>query len=1074
MLELIDITKIYKTGDLMQKALDGVSIKFRKNEFASILGPSGSGKTTLLNLIGGLDKYTSGDLIINGISTKKYKDANWDSYRNHRIGFVFQSYNLISHQTVLQNVMLALTLSGISKKESIERAKKALDDVGLTDHINKRPNQLSGGQMQRVAIARALVNDPEILLADEPTGALDSDTSLQIMELLKDIAKTKLVIMVTHNPDLAEEYSTRIIKLKDGKITSDSNPVKNNFRAKAETESKSKTKKTSMSIFTALGLSFNNLMTKKGRTLLAAFAGSIGIIGISLILSLSTGFQNYIDKLQEDTLSSYPLTIASETTDMSSLLMAMVGDEEESENVTEGKVVEKQYVSSMFSSLTTNDLKSFKKHLEDNQKELDKYVSTITYTYSVDPLIYSKTKDGKISKVNPNSMFTSMYGNIGASSLFSSYSSIFTQMTDDIDSLNEQYDVLAGHWPEKYNEMVIVLSEKNSISDLLLYYLGVRDMDELNNIIGKVMKGETVEVKNEPLEFTYEDLMNLELKLVKKTDIYKFNSKYNIYEDMSDDEDYVSKLYDKSESLHIVGVICPKEGITSMALQPGVSYRKELITHIISEAGKTDIVKKQLANEDIDVFSNTRFDSKENNKSMDFDDLISIDKDMLASAFNIKLDENEIKKLTESYMGEISASITTDINPAKNAYLGALRSLSTDMFKNYIANPKETGTIAMMGDTPVPVIHMNDVDGYVNEFLKSSSAQSTMKDLENKYVIPVSAYETAFGALLKGLMQGYIASYYVMDQSLSESTDNMGAAILEAGVTPAVDGFMNTPEIEASAEVLAAKMTEAKMQKDILSKVGELVSELMGKIANSFNVDPDKIARAFKFDLSEEELSRIMSAMLTKDESGSAFANLVSLGYQDKNEPTMISIYFRDFDAKEFFKDFIEKYNKKYEDVDNDKVINYTDVTGILMSSVKKIVNSVSYVLIAFVSISLVVSSIMIGIITYISVLERTKEIGILRAIGASKGNISSIFNAETFITGLLSGLIGVGFTYAVLPFINKIIHDTTGNLDITAILYPIPALVLIILSIILTLIGGLIPAKKASKQDPVIALRTE
>ena len=425
-------------------------------------------------------------------------------------------------------------------------------------------------------------------------------------------------------------------------------------------------------------------------------------------------------------------------------------------------------------------------------------------------------------------------------------------------------------------------------------------------------------------------------------------------------------------------------------------------------------------------------------------------------------------------MGEISASITTDITPAKNAYLGALRSLSTDMFNNYIANPKETGTIAMMGDTPVPVIHMNDVDGYVNEFLKSSSSQSTMKDLENKYVIPASAYETAFGALLKGLMQGYIASYYVMDQSLSESTDNMGAAILEAGVGPAVDGFMNTPEIEASAEVLASKMTEAKMQKDILSKVGELVAELMGKIANSFNVDPDKIARAFKFDLSEEELSRIMSAMLTKDESGSAFANLVSLGYQDKNEPTMISIYFRDFDAKEFFKDFIEKYNKKYEDVDKDKVINYTDVTGILMSSVKKIVNSVSYVLIAFVSISLVVSSIMIGIITYISVLERTKEIGILRAIGASKGNISSIFNAETFITGLLSGLIGVGFTYAVLPFINKIIHDTTGNPDITAILYPIPALVLIILSIILTLIGGLIPAKKASKQDPVIALRTE
>ena len=1073
MLELIDITKIYKTGDLMQKALDGVSIKFRKNEFASILGPSGSGKTTLLNLIGGLDKYTSGDLIINGISTKKYKDSNWDSYRNHRIGFVFQSYNLISHQTVLQNVMLALTLSGISKKESVERAKKVLDDVGLTDHIYKRPNQLSGGQMQRVAIARALVNDPEIVLADEPTGALDSDTSLQIMELLKNIAKTKLVIMVTHNPDLANEYSTRIIQLKDGKITSDSNPVKNNFRAKSETESVNKTKKTNMSIFTALGLSFNNLMTKKGRTILAAFAGSIGIIGISLILSLSTGFQNYIDKLQEDTLSSYPLTIASETTDMSSLLMAMVGDETES-NSTEGKVVEKQYVTNMFSSLTTNDLKSFKRHLEDNKKELDKYISTITYTYSVDPLIYSKSKSGELSKVNPNSMFTAMYGNMGASSLFSSYSSVFTQMTDDTAALEEQYDVLAGRWPEKYDEMIIVLSDKGTIPDLLLYYLGVRDMDELNDIIGKVMKGETVEVTNDPLEFTYEELMDLELKLVKKTDIYKYNKKYNIYEDMSDDEDYINNLYNKAEVLDIVGVVCPKKGVTSMALQTGVSYKKELITHIINDARNTDIVKKQLADEDVDVFSNTRFDSKENNKSMDFDDLISIDKDMLASAFNIKLDENEIKKLTESYMNQISASITTDIVPAKNAYLGALRSLSTDMFNNYIENPKETGSIAMMPGVEVAVIHMNDVDNYVNEFLKSSSAQSTMKDLENKYVIPVSGYETAFSALLKGEMQGYIAAYYVMDQSLSESSENMGAAILAAGVDPAVDGFMNAPEIDASAEVLASKMTEAKMQKEILTKVGELTAELMGKIASSFNVDPDKIAKAFKFDLSEEELSRIMTAMLTKDESGSAFANLVSLGYQDENEPTFISVYFRDFDAKEFFKDFIEDYNKKYEDVDKDKVINYTDVTGILMSSVKKIVNSVSYVLIAFVSISLVVSSIMIGIITYISVLERTKEIGILRAIGASKGNISSIFNAETFITGLLSGLIGVGFTYSVLPFINKIIHDTTGNPDITAVLYPVPALILIVLSIVLTLIGGFIPSKKASKQDPVIALRTE
>ena len=1060
MLEIKNVTKIYESGSLSQMALDKVSINFRKNEFASILGPSGSGKTTLLNIIGGLDKYTSGDLIINNISTKKYKDSNWDSYRNHRIGFVFQNYNLISHQTVLKNVSLALTISGLSKKECNELAKEALIRVGLEDHMYKRPNQLSGGQMQRVAIARALVNNPDIVLADEPTGALDSETSKQIMEILKEVAKDRLVIMVTHNPDLAKEYSTRIIKLKDGKITSDSNPY--NGKNKEAEDGENKTKRTSMSFFTALGLSFNNLMTKKGRTILTSLAGSIGIIGISLILSLSTGFQRYIDKIQEDTMSSYPLTIMSETADMTSLLMSMVSNDNNESVEGSNKLIEKQFVSDMFGSVSKNDLKSFKRYLEKNNNKIKDDVTDINYIYSVDPIIYTKDFKKDNIQVNPNTMFSSMYGSMGVSSLFSSYSSIFYQMIDDTDTLDEQYDVVAGHWPQKYNEMVMVLSQKNMIPDFILYFLGYRDMDELYDVMTKVMSGETVNLDNEPMEITYDEILNIDFRLINPTDKYKYNSKYDIYEDMSEDEKYMENIYNKSEKLKIVGIAIAKEGVTSMTLTPGIAYRKDLIRHIIDKTTPSKIVQKQLRDKDTDVFSGKKFDSDSKKTDLDFEDMISIDKNMLASAFGMNISEDDLRKITEASIAEISTDITTDTSKAKTALTEALNTLAKNMFSNRI----ESNEL---------IIHMSDIEEYVTSFLASDNSKEIISSLEKNFVVPSSVFNDAFKGLLSGILNGYISAYNAIDSSQTIDPSNMGAIVNMDVANPIIENVLKSEIVVGSIDLLSAKMTEAVMQKEILTEVGNLSTKLITNVASSFNVKPEKIAAAFKFDLSEDELKRLMTAMMGGDNTSNAQSNLLTLGYQDYEEPTIIAIYFKDFDSKERVLDFIEDYNDSMEKIgDEDKIINYTDTAGILMSSVKKIVNSISYALIAFVSISLVVSSIMIGIITYISVLERTKEIGILRAMGSSKRNISSIFNAETFIIGLLAGLLGIGITTSLIPIINYTIHKLTDNYDINAILPVDSAIILIILSIVLTIIGGLIPSKKASRQDPVVALRTE
>ncbi|MBO7132299.1 ATP-binding cassette domain-containing protein [Candidatus Saccharibacteria bacterium] len=1023
MLEIRGVSKVYFTGGIKRAVLNKVSINFRVSEFAAILGPSGSGKTTLLNIIGGLDHYDSGNLVINEKSTKDFKDKDWDSYRNHRIGFVFQSYNLIPHQTVLQNVRLALTLSGISKRESIRRAKKVLSDVGLSDHIEKLPAQLSGGQMQRVAIARALVNDPDILLADEPTGALDSETSLQIMDLLKKIAKDKLVVMVTHNPDLANKYATRIITLKDGKITSDSNPYDGKIKTDLDlAESQSKSKKTKMSFFTAAGLSLKNLLTKKARTILVAVAGSIGIIGIALISAVSTGFQNYIDKIEEDTLTSYPLALQKEAADISGMLLSLSGNET-AEQIN-GKIRENQVLTSTLGTISNNDLPSFLDYLNSHQDEIMDDIRLIEYQYNVDPLIYTEDATGEIAKMNPSNLFSSLIPETSLLKNYSTMTSVFRQF--DLGNLKDGTELLAGRYPEEYNEMMVVLNDKNQISELLTYSLGFHDSDELNEIIAKIMSGEKVDIKNQPLELSYEDLMNVDLRLISPPDTYKYNSKYGVYEDMTSDKQFMRTLFNKAEKIDIVGVAVVDSEM--MSTGSGIAYLPTLITHIVDITSQSEIVKKQLENPEIDIFSNTKFGEEENNFNFEFSDLVSIDEVALSKAFGVKIDQNAISEKTHEYIEAISNDITADITPIREALSEKLDEIKTS-FMSKIMELIQSGELSYQD-----LQDFEKMGALIDEFMEGID----FTEFEEKYLIPADSFRATFGGFLK--------------LSLANQQE-----MLEKGL----DSF-------------AIAITEIIMKKEILTKVGDLSSYLANSFAGAFNVDKDALIGAFKLNFSKEELSRVVSAMFTKKKT-TLVTNLSALGYQDMDEPTTLSFYFWSFDGKTRFIDFLKNYNDMMRSLGmEDKVIDYTDATGILMSSVKTIVDAVSYVLIAFVSISLVVSSIMIGVITYISVYERTKEIGILRAIGASKHNISSIFNAETFIIGLLSGLFGVGISYLLIPIINMILHHYTGDIPLYATLDLRTAVSLIILSVILTLIAGLIPSRSASKKDPVEALRSE
>ena len=1081
MLQIKNISKQYKTGELVQVALNNVSLNFRDNEFVSILGPSGSGKTTLLNIIGGLDHYDKGDLIINNISTKKYKDRDWDSYRNHTIGFVFQSYNLIPHQTVLSNVELALTISGVTRKERRKRALEVLDKVGLKEQAHKKPNQMSGGQMQRVAIARALVNDPKILLADEPTGALDSVTSVQVMELLKEVAKDRLVIMVTHNPDLAKNYSTRIVKLKDGEIIEDTNPYK--MEEIEEEPAKHKNLgKSSMSVFTAFLLSLNNLLTKKGRTFLTAFTGSIGIIGIALILALSSGFQNYVDKIQEDTLTSYPLTVQQETADIGSALLSTMSSDEEEQQVKENTVQEQPNVRELFSSVGKNDLKSFKEYLEENKDEVDQMVSLTRYNYSVTPTVYTKNVDNELMAVNPNNLISTVMGN--SSTLMTTSMSIFSELPESTEMVNEQYELLEGKFPEKYNEIVLVLPDENKISDLMLYSLGLRNQDELQDLLTKIMSGEDVEKLETPLEFTYDELKNIEFKLVDSSALYKYNEKYNVYEDMTEDEEFMNNVYNNSEKLNIVGIVKPKSQMTSMT---GVLYTRDLTKYVIEKASNSEIVKKQLENENIDVFSGKSFDEDSKTSGIDFQDLVTIDEKAIEEAFDVNISTKDIQNMTEGYMKEISDAITTDTSSAKNLFLNNLSTIMKNILNNYIKE-NEVGGFTK--------INLSDVDDVVENGLNSNENSSILEDMEKQYVIPKDSFKSMYKEIISGFLKQYITMMGGITEEIPETdneeennnnevqgnnenttnsetiTKDPSAILVEASVNTIVDTLVKQDGIIEGTEKIAQGMVEANMQKTILTKVGELTGKLMETMASSFNIDTNKFKNAFKFEMNEDEIRRLMESMTSAGTTKNANTNLLELGYQNLDEPTSIWFYFKDFDSKELFLNFLDEYNSSMESQDEEKVIKYSDLTGLLMSSVKTIIDSVSYVLIAFVSISLIVSSIMIGIITYISVLERKKEIGILRAIGASKKNISSIFNAETFIVGLFAGVIGIGVTLLLLIPINIIIHSI--NTDITAVLPFKGGAILVILSVILTLIGGLIPSKAAAKKDPVLALRSE
>ena len=1051
MLEIRGVTKVYETGGIRRTVLDKVSINFRTSEFVAILGPSGSGKTTLLNIIGGLDHYTKGDLIINEKSTKKFRDKDWDSYRNHRVGFVFQSYNLIPHQTVLQNVRLALTLSGISKRESIRRAKKALKDVGLAEHIDKRPNQLSGGQMQRVAIARALVNDPDILLADEPTGALDSETSVQIMDLLKKIAKNRLVIMVTHNPDLADKYATRIITLKDGKITSDSNPYDGAVKTDLDlAEAEKKSRKTKMSFVTALSLSLKNLLTKKGRTTLVAFAGSIGIIGIALISAVSTGFQNYIDKIEEDTLTSYPLALMKESADLTGILLSIAGDGDGAQ--TDNIVRENQVLTGALGSVSNNDLQSFRSYLERHYDEVRDDIRLIEREYNVDPNIYTIDTTGKLAKLNPSNLFTSLIGESSLLSTYSSMTSVFQQY--ELENLKNDTKIVAGRYPEKYDELLVVLTDAGQISDLLTYSLGFHDTEELNEIVSKILSGENVEINNEPLELTYDEIMGADLRLVNATDIYKFNEKYDVYEDMSSDDAYMMNIYDKSERLKIVGVATPNSEMLSSG--SGVAYLPSLVTHIIEASSKTEVVKKQLANPTIDIFSNKKFGEEGNDFNFEFEDLVSVDNEKLSQAFNVKIDQNAIAAKTSEYMTEISNDITADVAPVKDTLTARFEELA----KGLAAYIKEK--------YPAGAFMKADIEKIVDEYL----SEQDFSDLEAEYLIPGETFKTTYRGLLQGMLEAYAQAFGVAMGSYDIET--MPIMIVDEIYNAVLEQYGAMALVEKAFESLAIAITEIIMKKEILTAVGGLTSYLTGSFSKAFNIDESALLSAFRLNFTEDELSRVVTAMFTKKKATLA-SNLSALGYQDLDDPTELAFYFTSFDGKTHFIEFLEQYNELMRSYnDEDKVIDYTDTTGALMSSVKVIVDAVSYVLIAFVSISLVVSSIMIGVITYISVYERKKEIGILRAIGASKRNISNIFNAETFIIGFLSGVFGVVISYLMIPPINLVLHHFTGDIPLSAALDPRTAALLIILSVILTLIGGLIPARSASKKDPVEALRSE
>ncbi len=1162
MLQIRDIHKEYKTGSLVQKALDGVSLNLRDNEFVAILGPSGSGKTTLLNIIGGLDRYDNGDLIINGVSTKRYKDRDWDSYRNHTIGFVFQSYNLIPHQTVLSNVELALTISGISGKERRQKALDALDKVGLREQAHKKPNQMSGGQMQRVAIARALVNDPDILLADEPTGALDTETSIQVMDLLKEVAKDRLVVMVTHNPELAEEYATRIVKLKDGKITADSDPFDPELKADALKPVHKNLGKASMSFFTALALSFNNLWTKKTRTILVAFAGSIGIIGIALILSLSNGINTYIDKIEAQTLSQYPLSI--ERSSISFMSMMMVSTETW-EPAKEGEVTEVPSVSQILSTVRTNDLISLRTYFDNEKKEIYDLTNGIEYSYSIEPQIFRFEKNGEFRQINPNNDFASM--GLSSSSVFTSaYSmNVFFEMPENESLYINQYNVKAGRWPQNSNEAVLVLTSNGAVSDYIIYAFGLRDTAELDKMVRDFSNGIEVVSDQEHYTWHYEDFMGKTFKVVPAYEFYKYDEKQKVYTDMRNSNDYMRSLLKKSQDLKIVGIIQPKENQDILMLNSGIYYGKDLKEELRAKAEDADIVKKQLADREVNVLTGERFDEQESDFKMD--DLFSIDEDAIRDAF--KFDEDKLKfdkdafgdmsgidfagalkgsmpSLSEDQLKSILKGVDFKVNTDKllkgmgdifNDYMDyAKDDPSTDYAKlpdamaAFISSSEGSAVlrqqlIKLINDSGIADIDpqlankaltaitdgfaeyalANGMDlsdqsrypEYYRTYLASAEGkkildeQSAMisKEITDKVKITPKQAQGVAQALLDAYskhasennlpdpkaLEGSLKKYLGSDRAKKIITETITGSVNIDEITKTVAKNVNGMTSKMASQLGKGIEKAIKMVVErIASNMTKALKDTFSDFGSALSVDQDAFAKAFQFNMGEDEMKSFMSELMGGS-LASAEGNLSAFGYCDAEDLQSITIFPKDFESKDQITTIIKDYNKMVEDRgEDDKSITYTDIVGALMKSVTKIINTISYVLIAFVAISLVVSSIMIGVITYISVLERRKEIGILRAMGASKRNVADVFNAETMITGFLAGLFGVGISLFSLIPINSLIHKLAESNEVSAAMPWAAAVILVLLSVVLTLIGGLIPSKTASRQDPVTALRTE
>lgn len=1080
MLELKGICKRYVTQSFTQVALDSVSLSFRDNEFVAILGPSGSGKTTMLNVIGGLDHFDSGDLLIDGISTKDFHDRDWDAYRNNRIGFVFQSYNLIPHQTILENVELALTLTGVGHAERRQRAREALEKVGLGEHVNKRPSQLSGGQMQRVAIARALINDPEIVLADEPTGALDSTTSVQVMDLLKEVARDRLVIMVTHNPDLAYQYATRIVNLADGKITDDSDP----FDVADATRREAKpTRKTSMSFVTALGLSARNLMTKKGRTAMTAFAGSIGIIGIAAILALSNGVNGYIKKVEEDTLSSYPLTISKQDYDLSSMMGGQgAADDDSPENVDSSddsaetdKIPVVTAVKDMFASVKSNDMTSFKAWLDDGGDGIDKEVNAIQYGYGVSPVVYRAGKgDEKPVRLVPNAMTEAMSGGASSAATVSMESmgtSVFNEMIDDQSLLDSQYDVVAGHWPTSANEAVMVLSSRGTVGDYTLYSIGALDIDELNDLVNSAMTADGgVKAPETGTDFTYDDALSTTFKVLSPADAYRKNEETGMWTDMSGDADFMAAKVADGIDVHIVGVVRPNETANASALSPGIAYTHALTRQLMERAADSQIVREQLAHPETDVFTGKTFDELqgEAKQGVDLGSMFSVDEAALKSAFSF-----DTSALSGAAGGGIDLT-GIDLSGLDIDLSGVGKDIDFSDIMAKAPAPDFSGIFDGLELTPE---QMQQVGMLANQLFEGFLQSDQFRALTPEDLKDTSKLAAAFSAYLESdtAAQQILAQLKALGgDALAERLQQAMTDYVQKQLAPYLQQAMDQVMKAISEQIATTVSSQLKAgAAGLMDQMATQMSSSFASLASAMHVDASAFANAVHFNMDAEDLSSLMmsyakASKLTYDN------NLTTLGYADEADPISVKIFPRDFEAKERVLDHIDAYNKQVKAVGHDEqAISYTDYMGIIMGSVTDIVNTISLVLIAFVSISLVVSSIMIGIITYISVLERKKEIGILRAIGASKRNVANVFNAETFIEGLIAGVFAIVVVMAVSFPVNAwaLAAKQVPNLMSLPVR---DALVLIAISVLLTVVAGLLPARSASKKDPVEALRSE